>query len=159
MFSIQILLLIKCEIFLELRNQRLDYAPCVTLTSRGDETLVFYLCCRNLYGSTREEKQTRLQLRGFTCCCVVCTQPETVANDERRVRVKELWKSIPYSSAPNQSRQRLLAIALAIHSSKEVRKEGHAADHDDFTNGDASVQSDCGYLQSIGPWRHKRRDA
>ena len=53
----------------------------------------------------------------------------------------------------------LLAIALAIHSSKEVRKEGHGADHDDFTNGDASVQSDCGYLQSIGPRRHKRRDA
>ena len=147
MFSIQPLLLTKCEIFLKLRNQRLDYTPCMTLTSHGDETFVFYLCCRNVYGSTRTEKQTRLQPRGFTCCCVVCTQPETVVNDEQRVRVKELWESIPYSSAPTQSRQCLLAIARAIHSPKEVRKEGYAADHDDSTNGAASVHSDWVFVK------------
>ena len=106
--------------------------------ARGEEILVSYLSSRNVYGSTRAERQARLQLRGFTYNCVVCTQPETVASDERRVRVKELWESIPYFP-PNQSRQRLLAIARAIRLLKE---EGYAADYDDFTNDAAWV---CAY--------------
>jgi hypothetical protein len=103
--------------------------------ARGDEILVSYLRSRTVYGSTRAKRQARLQLRGFTCNCVVCTQPETVASDERRVRVKELWESIPYFP-PNRSRQRLLAIARAIRLLKE---EGYAADYDDFTNDAASI--------------------
>jgi hypothetical protein len=103
--------------------------------ARGDEILVSYLSSRNVYGSTRAKRQARLQLRGFTCNCVVCTQPDTVASDERRLRVKELWESVPYFP-PNQSRQRLLAIALAIRLLKE---EGYAADYDEFTNDAAWV--------------------
>jgi hypothetical protein len=106
--------------------------------ARGDEILVTYLGGRNVYGSTRAERRVRLQLRGFTCYCDVCTQPDTVASDERRIRVKELWESIPYF-LPNQGRQRLLAIARGI---KLLKEEGYAADYDDFTNDAAWV---CAY--------------
>jgi hypothetical protein len=123
----------------------------------GDEILVSYLSSRNVYGSTKRQRQARLRLRGFTCICAVCTQPNSAieASDDRRVRVKELWESIPYFT-PTQTRQRLLAIARAIHL---LQEEGYAADYDDFTNDAAAI---CAYhsdWESAKYWATKTYEA
>ena len=101
----------------------------------GEEIFVSYLSGTDVYGSTRMERQARLQSRGFTCDCVVCTQPNTVASDERRVRIKKIWESIPYFT-PSYSHERLLAITHAIQLLKE---EGYAADYNKFTNDAAWI--------------------
>ena len=100
--------------------------------ARGDEILVTYLSCRKVYGSTRAERQVRLRSLGFTCSCVVCTQPETVASDQRRARLKKIWESLPHFT-PNQSRQYLLAIDRAT---RLLEEEGYIADYEDFADED-----------------------
>ena len=61
-----------------------------------------------------------------------------MASDERRVRVKKIWESIP-NFTPNQSHERLLAVAHAIHLLKE---EDYAAAYDEFTDDAAWI---CAY--------------
>jgi hypothetical protein len=107
----------------------------------GDEIFVSYLAGRNMYGSSRAERQTRLMSRHmFTCACTACglQGPAAVASDERRLQIKALWESVPYFP-PQQTRDRLLAIVRAIHLLEE---EGYAADYDDFTRDAAAV---CAY--------------
>jgi hypothetical protein len=104
----------------------------------GDEIFVSYLASRNVYGSSRAERQTRLTM--FTCACTACELqgPAAVASDKRRLQIKALWESVPYFF-PHQTRDRLLAIVRAIHLLEE---EGYAADYDDFTIDAAAV---CAY--------------
>jgi hypothetical protein len=107
----------------------------------GDEIFVSYLSSRNVYGSSRAERQTRLRSRYmFTCACTACELqgPAAVASDERRLKIRELWNSVP-NFPPHKTRHRLLAIVRAIHLLEE---EGYAADYDDFTNDAAGI---CAY--------------
>ena len=107
----------------------------------GDEIFVSYLASRNVYGSSRAERQTGLMEKNmFTCACAACglQGPAAVASDERRLQIKALWESVPYFS-PQQTRDRLLVIVRAIHLLEE---EGYAADYDDFTIDAAAV---CAY--------------
>ena len=107
----------------------------------GDEIFVSYLASRNVYGSSRAERQTRLMNRYmFTCACTACVLqgPAAIASDERRLQVKALWESVPYF-LPHQTRDRLLAIVRAIHL---LEKEGYAADYDEFTVDAAAI---CAY--------------
>ena len=97
--------------------------------ARGEEIFVTYLG-RDTYWSTRAERQARLQPRGFTCTCAVCTQPNTAASDERRVRIKKIWESRS-NLTPDNSDEYLLAIVHAIHLLKE---EGCADGYDEFTD-------------------------
>lgn len=104
--------------------------------SCGEEIFVSYISGRNVYGSTRGERQDRLKIYGFTCACTVCELqgPSAVASDKRRTKIKELWESVPHFP-PNKTQSRLHAIVRAIHLLEE---EGYSADYDDFTN-DAAV--------------------
>ena len=107
----------------------------------GDEIFVSYLASRNVYGSSRAERQTRLMKKYmFTCACTACglQGPAAVASDERRLQIKALWESVPYF-VPQRTRARLCAIVRAIHLLEE---EGYAADYDDFTIDAAAV---CAY--------------
>jgi hypothetical protein len=103
----------------------------------GDEILVSYLQSRNVYGSTRAARQARLARYGFTCTCVTCALqgPAAAASDQRRTEIAKLWDAVP-QFPPNQSRNRLLAIARAI---RLLQEEGYAADYDDFTNDAAWI--------------------
>lgn len=120
----------------------------------GDEIFVSYLASRNVYGSSRAERQTRLTSRYmFTCACAACglQGPAAVASDKRRLQVKALWESVPYFP-PQKTRDRLLAIVRAIHLLEE---EGYAADYDDFTVDAAAI---CAYhsdLASAKYWATK----
>lgn len=115
----------------------------------GDEILESYLSSRNVYGSTRAARQARLARYAFTCACVVCGLPEpaAAANDRRRMKITELWESVP-QFPPNQTRNRLLAVKRAIHLLEE---EGYAADYDDFTNDAAAI---CGFHSDWASAKH-----
>ena len=107
----------------------------------GDEIFVSYLSSRNVYGSSRAERQTALTSKYmFTCACTACGLQglSAVASDERRLQIKALWESVPYFP-PQKTRSRLLAIVRAIHLLEE---EGYAADYDDFTIDAAAI---CAY--------------
>jgi len=104
----------------------------------GEEIFVSYLASRNVYGSSRAERQNRLMSRYmFTCACTACglQGPAAVASDERRLQIKKLWDSVPYF-LPQETHHRLLAIVQAIHL---LEKEGYTADYDDFTNDAAAI--------------------
>ena len=107
----------------------------------GDEIFVSYLASRNVYGSSREERQTVLMRRYmFTCACTTCglQGPAAIASDRRRLQIKALWESVPHFP-PQKTRDRLLAIVHAIYLLEE---EGYAADYDDFTIDAAAM---CAY--------------
>ena len=107
----------------------------------GDEIFVSYLSSRNVYGSSRAQRQNRLKsTHMFTCACTACELrgPAAVASDERRLKVKELWEAVPYFT-PQETRHRLITIVRAIHLLEE---EGYAADYDDFTLDAAAI---CAY--------------
>ena len=104
----------------------------------GDEIFVSYLASRNVYGSSRAQRQDRLTNRYmFTCACTACglQGPAAVASDERRLQIKALWESVPHF-LPQRTRGRLLAIVRAIHL---LQEEGYAADYDDFTIDAAAI--------------------
>jgi len=104
----------------------------------GDEIFVSYLASRSVYGSSRAERQNKLNKRYmFTCNCTACglQGPAAVASDERRLRINALWGSVPHFP-PQRTRDRLLAIVQAVHLLEE---EGYAADYDDFTNDAAAI--------------------
>ena len=107
----------------------------------GDEILVCYISGRNVYGSTRAQRQARLKHKlAFTCACTVCAlpEPERAASDRRREEVAGLWETVPYFM-PHQIVDRLETIALGV---RLMREEGYCADADDFTNDAAAI---CGY--------------
>lgn len=104
----------------------------------GDEIFVSYLASRNVYGSSRAERQNRLMKKYmFTCACAACGLQglAAVASDKRRLQVKTIWESVPYFH-PHETHDRLLAIVRAIHLLEE---EGYAADYDDFTVDAAAI--------------------
>ncbi|KIM37692.1 hypothetical protein M413DRAFT_30635 [Hebeloma cylindrosporum] len=106
----------------------------------GEEIFVMYISGSRVYGSTRQFRQNLLNAHHFTCACSVCSLPEAESkmSDARRVKLTELWESIP-SFSPTQGRQRLKVIVKGIHLLKE---EGFLADADDFAN-DAGIV--CAY--------------
>ncbi|EJF61452.1 hypothetical protein DICSQDRAFT_170202 [Dichomitus squalens LYAD-421 SS1] len=120
------------------------YAPSKTFRiyalrsiSEDEEILVSYISGRNIYGSSKAQRQARLQsMLGFVYSCTSCTLPsaEQAASDRRRQELTQLWDTVPHFP-PSQTAARLNAIARAIRLMKE---EGYDADEDDFTN-DAAV--------------------
>ncbi|KAH7928873.1 SET domain-containing protein [Leucogyrophana mollusca] len=118
-----------------------------------EEIFVSYIGGRNVYGSSRKDRQKRLQRYGFTCACAVCTLPrqESAASDTRRIEVAKIWERIPFYG-PSQTSLRLHAIVRAL---RLLEEEGYAADADDFTNDAAKICSAHGDWASVRYWAAK----
>ncbi|THH20180.1 hypothetical protein EW146_g1123 [Bondarzewia mesenterica] len=119
----------------------------------GEELFVTYIRGRNVYGSPREVRQSRLKTYGFTCACPACTLPEAeqVISDRRRMEIKEIWESVP-RYGPNRTADRLRAIVRAMHL---LQEEGYAADADDFTNDAAGICACHSDWDSVDYWAKK----
>ncbi|KAH7910389.1 SET domain-containing protein [Hygrophoropsis aurantiaca] len=117
----------------------------------GEEICVTYLGGRNVYGSSRAERQKRLKNYNFLCACKVCTLPSdaSITSDKRRIEISNIWDNIPHYP-PSLTSLSLRSTVRAIHL---LREEGYAADVDDFTIDVATGCSQHGDWASVEYWQ------
>ncbi|KAJ7768331.1 hypothetical protein B0H16DRAFT_314018 [Mycena metata] len=98
----------------------------------GEELCVSYLSSRNVYGSTRAQRQRRfLTSFNFSCGCPACslTGAELEASDARRREGAALWDGLTKHD-PRLHGGRV--VRDAVRGIRLLREEGYMADADDF---------------------------
>ncbi|KAJ7103736.1 hypothetical protein C8R44DRAFT_808008 [Mycena epipterygia] len=100
----------------------------------GDEIQVTYLGGRNVYGSTREQRQRRFLNNfgsSFVCLCAACSLAgaDLKASDDRRREIAVLYDRM-MTHEPEFHGQRV--VDDAVRAIRLLREEGYAADVDDF---------------------------
>ncbi|KAJ7176606.1 SET domain-containing protein [Mycena filopes] len=104
----------------------------------GEELRVSYLASRNVYGSTRAERQRRfLASFNFVCVCPACslTGAALEASDARRREAAALWNGLT-AHDPRLHGGRV--VRDAVRGIRLLREEGYMADADDFARDAAA---------------------
>ncbi|KAK1235812.1 hypothetical protein PQX77_000946 [Marasmius sp. AFHP31] len=125
----------------------------LTDIAAGEEIFIPYIQGRNIYGSTREQRRSRLYFaHGFKCMCKTCSLPqnEVEKSDARRSKLKELYEELPKHN-PSTHGDRI--ISLVIQSIRLLR-EGYLADADDFAADAAHV---CASVSDVGSAKYWAR--
>ncbi|KAL0072510.1 Cochaperone protein [Marasmius tenuissimus] len=118
----------------------------------GEEIFIPYIQGRNIYGSTREQRRSRLYFaHGFKCMCKTCSLPqnEVEKSDARRSKLKELYEKLPKHN-PSAHGDRI--ISLVIQSIRLLREDGYLADADDFAVDAAHVCASVSDVESAKYW-------
>ncbi|KAK0492533.1 SET domain-containing protein [Armillaria luteobubalina] len=101
---------------------------------KGEEIFVMYFAGRDMYGSTRQQRQDTLQTwYNFSCSCPACDphRGQSRESDRRRLEIKSIWDEIPTLDPLRFGRKLLRSVIRAINLMKE---EGYWADADAFAN-------------------------
>ncbi|KAJ8076634.1 hypothetical protein PM082_001057 [Marasmius tenuissimus] len=124
----------------------------LTDIAAGEEIFIPYIQGRNIYGSTREQRRSRLYFaHGFKCMCKTCSLPqnEVEKSDARRSKLKELYERLPKHN-PSAHGDRI--ISLVIQSIRLLREDGYLADADDFAVDAAHVCASVSDVESAKYW-------
>ncbi len=119
---------------------------------KGEEIFVMYITGRNMYGSTRQQRQITLLARyNFLCSCAACglNRQQSLESDRRRLEIKSIWDQIPMLDPLRSGRALLRSAIRAINLMKE---EGYWADADDFANEAANFCSMHSDWESAKYW-------
>ncbi|PBK68512.1 SET domain-containing protein [Armillaria solidipes] len=101
---------------------------------KGEEIFVMYIAGRDMYGSTRNQRQIELLAKyNFLCSCGACglDRQQSLESDRRRLEIKSIWDQMPMLDPLRSGRALLQSAIRAINLMKE---EGYWADADDFAN-------------------------
>ncbi|KAL0577699.1 hypothetical protein V5O48_004303 [Marasmius crinis-equi] len=124
----------------------------LTDIAAGEEIVIPYIQGRNVYGSTRAQRRTRLRFsHGFECMCKTCSlsEEDVKKSDARRSTLKVLYEQLPLLHPSYHGEQ---IISLIIQAITLLREEGYLADADDFAADAAHVCSSVSDVESARYW-------